>query len=124
MKVVSTVLAPKAIGPYSQGIIAEGMVFTAGQIGIDPSSGELLSGVEAQAERALINLAAILEEAGSSLSQVIKTTVFVQDIGDFQTVNAIYAQAFGDHRPARSLVQAAALPAGALVEIEAVGALG
>ena len=121
MKPVATDNAPKAVGPYSQGMIENGLVFTAGQIGLVPDTGDMVEGVEAQTHQALKNLRGILEEAGSGFPKVIKTTVFVQDIGDFQRINAIYAEAFGDHRPARSLVQAASLPLGALVEIEAIG---
>ncbi len=121
MKYVQTDRAPAAVGPYSQAVVAEALVFTAGQIGIDPGSGKLVEGgVEAEARQALRNLAAVLDAAGSGLGRAVKTTVFVADMADFGKVNAVYAEAFGDHRPARSTVQAAALPLGARVEIEAV----
>ncbi|MBQ3552110.1 MAG: RidA family protein [Clostridia bacterium] len=112
--------APKAIGPYSHAVSVEGIVFTSGQLGIDPSTGALLNGVEAQAEQALINLSAVLETAGASLDDVVKTTVFVKDLADFGSVNAIYAKHFTGQHPARSCVQVAALPMGALVEVEAI----
>jgi 2-iminobutanoate/2-iminopropanoate deaminase len=124
MEYVRTDHAPAAVGAYSQAVKTAGFVFTAGQIGIDPASGKLVEGgVVAQAERVMQNLAAVLEAAGSSLSRVVKTTVFVADIADVQEVNGAYAAAFGDHRPARSLVQAGALPLGARVEIDAVARL-
>jgi len=121
MEFVSTEGAPAAVGPYSQAVKIGGLVFTAGQIGLDPAGGGMVEGgVEAEARRTLANLKAVLEAAGSDLHRVVKTTVFVVDIADFAAVNAVYAEAFGDHRPARSLVQAAALPLGARVEMEAV----
>lgn len=118
--------APAAIGPYSQAVVAKnGWVFTAGQIGLDPATGAMVEGgVEAQARRALTNLGAVLEAAGSGFDQVVKTTVFVADMADYKAVNAIYAEYFDAPFPARSAVQAAALPAGALVEIEAVAVVG
>ena len=91
----------------------------AGQVGLDPASGKLADGVEAQARQVLANITAVLHDCGATLRDVAKTTVFVADMADFATVNAVYAEAFGDHRPARSTIQAAALPAAALVEIEA-----
>jgi 2-iminobutanoate/2-iminopropanoate deaminase len=121
--VVSTDGAPKpyAGAPYSQAISAAGMVFCAGQVGLDPAGGALVpGGVEAQTRRALENLAAVLEAAGSGLDRVVKTTVFVADLADFSTVNEVYATFFTASPPARSTVQVAALPAGALVEIEAI----
>jgi len=118
---VSTQHAPAAVGPYSQAVRSGGFLYTAGQVGLDPATGKLVpGGVEAEARQALRNLAAVLEAGGSGLARVVKTTVFVADMADFQRVNAIYAEAFGDHRPARSTVQAAALPLGARVELEAV----
>jgi 2-iminobutanoate/2-iminopropanoate deaminase len=121
MKFVATSDAPQAIGPYSQGTILNGMLFTAGQIALDPVSGEFLNGAAAeQAERVLENLGAILRAGGSDFSRVLKTTVFLVDMGDFAAVNEVYARHFGDHRPARSTVAVAALPRGARVEIEAV----
>lgn len=121
MQVVSTAGAPKAIGPYSQGIVANGLVFTAGQIALDPASGEVVSGgVAEQTARVLENLGAILSAAGSGLDRVVKTTVFLADMADFGAMNEVYARAFGDHKPARSTVAAAGLPRGVRVEIEAV----
>ena len=112
---------PFAGAPYNQAIEAGGMVFCAGQLGLDPTSGELVGdGVEEQTDRALRNLAAILEGAGSSLGRVIKTTVFVTDLGEFGAINEVYARFFTADPPARSTVQVAALPAGARVEIEAI----
>ena len=124
MERVSTPNAPAAVGPYSQGIVVERFVYTAGQVGLDPRTGKLvLGGLEAETRQALANVAAILEAAGTGLSRVVKTTVFLADMRDFPAMNAIYAEAFGEHRPARSTVEAAALPLGARVEIEAVGHL-
>jgi 2-iminobutanoate/2-iminopropanoate deaminase len=121
---VSTSGAPRAIGPYSQGIRAGGFLFTAGQVGFDPASGELVDGgISEQTERVLENIRSILESAGADLSQVVKTTVFLVDMADFAAMNEVYARVFGDHRPARSTVAVAALPRGARVEIEAVAAL-
>jgi len=123
MEFISTDKAPAAVGAYSQAVRVNGFVYSAGQVGIDPATGNLLEGVEAQTRQVLANLTGVLEAAGLGLHRVVKTTVFVADIADFQTINAIYAEAFGEHRPARSLVQAAALPLGARVEIEVVAAL-
>lgn len=123
-KRVHTDEAPAAIGPYSQAIISGGLVFTAGQIGLDPATGDMVEGgVEAQAVRALDNLAAVLAAAGSSAREVVKTTVFLADMADFARVNETYARYFEEPYPARSAVQAAALPKGALVEIEAIARL-
>ena len=119
-QVVHTHAAPAAIGPYSQAIRAGDFVYTAGQIGIDPATGQMVEGIEAQTRQALRNLQAVLEAAGASLEQVVKTTVFLHDMGDFGAMNAVYAEFFAAEPPARSAVQAAALPKGALVEIEAV----
>jgi len=120
-EVISTANAPAAVGPYSQGIKAEGLIFTAGQLGLDPTTGKFVEGdVAAQARQALKNLKAILEEAGSSLEKVIKATVFLQDMNDFARVNEVYGEFFTSNPPARSAVQVAALPLGGLVEIEAV----
>jgi 2-iminobutanoate/2-iminopropanoate deaminase len=120
IKTIQTNRAPAAIGPYSQAIVANGFIFTAGQIALDPASGQIVGGdVVAQAERVFANLRAILEEAGSSFADVVKTTVFLADMADFPRVNEAYAKAFGNARPARSTVQAAGLPRGVLVEIEA-----
>ena len=112
--------APAAIGPYSHAVHMEGMIFTSGQLGLDPASGKLPEGVEAQAHQALKNLGAVLKAAGSGYNDVVKTTVFVTDLKDFPTVNKIYGEYFTLGYPARSCVQVAALPAGGLVEIEAV----
>ena len=121
---VQTDKAPAAIGPYSQGIIANGFLFTAGQIALDPSSGQIVPGdVVVQAERVLANLKSILDSAGASWSDVVKTTVYLQDMNDFPRVNEVYARALGSARPARSTVQVSALPRGVLVEIDAVAAL-
>ena len=124
LKRVETGAAPAAIGPYSQGIIVNGMLYTAGQIPLDPASGELVQGgIEAQTHRVMQNLAAILEAAGGTLQNVVKTTVFLQDMGDFAAMNTIYAEHFGEHKPARSTVQAARLPRDVKVEIEVVAAV-
>ena len=120
-EVIATENAPAAVGPYSQGIRAGDFVFTAGQLGLDPGTGQLVAGgVEAQARQALTNLQAVLEAAGSSLDRVAKVTVFMQDMNDFKAVNGVYAQFFTHDPPARSAVQVAALPLGGLVEIEAL----
>jgi 2-iminobutanoate/2-iminopropanoate deaminase len=124
LKRVETGSAPAAIGPYSQGIIHNGMVFTAGQIPLDPATGQLIEGdIAAQTTRVMQSLQAILESAGASLGSVIKTTVFLQDMGDFAAMNAVYAEFFGEHKPARSTVQAARLPRDVKVEIEAIAAV-
>lgn len=124
IKVVQTDKAPAAIGPYSQGVIANGFLFTAGQIALDPSTGQVVQGdVAVQAERVLANLTAVLTAAGTSWKKVVKTTVFLHDMKDFPIVNETYAKAIGDARPARSTVQVSALPRGVLVEIEAVAAV-
>ena len=122
---VSTEGAPRAIGPYSQGVKANGFLFTAGQVGFDPATGELVDGdIAEQTAQVLENLRAILRAAGLELASVVKTTVFLVDMADFAKMNEIYARAFGEHRPARSTVAVAALPRGARVEIEAVAVLG
>lgn len=121
--VVHTSAAPAAIGPYSQAIRAPGLIFTSGQVGAEPSDGAMVDGVAAQADRALRNLAAVLEEAGSSLDRVVKTTIFLTDINDFAAVNEVYARYLAPPFPARSTVAVAALPKGALVEIEVVALL-
>ena len=118
---IATDAAPKAIGPYSQGTIANGFIFTAGQIALDPATMEIVTGdVKAQTERVMTNLQAILQSAGSSLSQVVKTTVFLSTMDDFAAMNEVYARWFGGHRPARSTVAAKGLPRNVLVEIEVV----
>lgn len=121
MDFVSTRKAPQAIGPYSQAVIAGNLVFTAGQIALDPASmGMAGDDVGQQTERVLENLAAVLAEAGCRLCDVVKTTVYLTDMADFPVMNEVYAKHFGDHRPARAAVQAAALPKGGLVEIDAI----
>ncbi len=117
---ISTGGAPAAIGPYSQGIRSGDMLFCSGQLGLDPATGELVEGVEAQAERSLRNLASVLDAAGLSFDDVVKTTIFLADIGDFAAVNAVYNKFMPDPPPARSTVQVAALPKGGLVEIDAI----
>ena len=117
---VSTNAAPAAIGPYAQATVVGGHIYTSGQIPLDLSGQLVDGGIEAQAEQALSNLRSVLAARGAGLENVIKTTVFVQDLQDFQTVNRIYASHFGAHTPARSTVQVAALPLGALIEIEAI----
>lgn len=112
--------APGAIGPYSQAIKAGQMLYTSGQLGIDPVTGNLADGVEAQAEQAMKNLGAILNEAGLGYADILKTTVFVTDLASFAAVNAVYARYFTDAFPARSCVEVSALPKGGLVEIECV----
>ena len=118
-KIVHTTKAPNAIGPYSQAIRTEGLVFTAGQVGLNPETMELIEGgIEAQTRQALTNLKNVLESADSGLNFVIKTTVFLQNMSDFAAMNAVYAEFFPENPPARSTVQVAGLPKGALVEIE------
>ena len=113
--------APAAIGPYSQAVATGGWLFTSGQVGLDPATGELVpGGFEAQAKQVFANLDAVLASAGCSFADVVKATVYVTDLANFPRLNALYAQAMGEHRPARSTVQAAALPKGALVEIDLV----
>jgi 2-iminobutanoate/2-iminopropanoate deaminase len=116
--------APAAIGPYSQAVVAGGLVFTAGQIALDPETMEVSAGdVADQTEQVMRNLAAVLREAGADLSTVVKTTVFLRDMNDFTAMNEVYGRHFGDHKPARSTVQAARLPRDVAVEIEAVAAV-
>ncbi len=123
MHIIHTAKAPAAIGPYSQAIEAKGFVFTSGQIALDPVTGQIEAAtVEAQAEQAIANLRAVLAAAGSGLDRVVKTTCFLKNMADFAAFNAVYARHFPGN-PARSCVQAAALPKGALVEIEAVAIL-
>lgn len=119
--VIRTDNAPKAIGPYSAGISTEGMIFASGSLGVDPATGEFVpGGVEAQTRQALKNLEQVLLAGGGSLETVVKTTVFMQDLSEFGTMNAVYAEFFPADPPARSTVQVAALPKGAAVEIEAI----
>jgi len=116
--------APAAVGPYSHAASAGNTLYISGQLGLEPATGNLLEGVEAQATQALKNLKSVLAAADMDLSDVVKTTVFLVDMGDFAAINAIYAQAFGETKPARSCVAVAALPKGGLFEIEAVAAKG
>ena len=121
MDYIATEGAPKAIGPYSQAVRANGILYTSGQISLDPKAGEIVSGdFAAQANRVFDNLAAVLKEGGTDFSRVLKATVYLTDLANFQTLNAIYAERFGDHRPARTTVQVSALPKGSLVEIDLV----
>ncbi len=121
---VSTEKAPKAIGPYSQAVKANGFIFVSGQLPINPATGQLVAGtIEEQTEQALRNVQAILEEAGASLDSVVKTTLFVRDMSDLPKINEAYAKFFKNNSPARSTVQAARLPKDAGIEIEAVAAV-
>lgn len=120
MKFVQTNKAPSAIGPYSQAVVANGMVFTSGQIALTPEGVMLESDIVIQTKQVLKNLQAVLEEAGASMSSVIKTTIFLDSMDDFSAVNEIYAEAFGSHKPARSTVAVKILPKNALVEIDAI----
>lgn len=122
--IITTASAPAAIGPYSQAVAANGLVFCSGQIALDPQSGEIPAGLEAQTHRVLANLQAVLAAAGSDLSKVVKTTVFVRDMNDFAKLNAIYATYFRDKPPARSTVEVSRLPRDVLVEIEAIAVTG
>jgi 2-iminobutanoate/2-iminopropanoate deaminase len=124
VKTVHTDQAPAAIGPYSQGVVANGLLFTAGQIAIDPASGQIVQGdVVAQTERVMLNLQAVLATVGATWKDVVRTTVYLHDMGDFPRVNEVYGKALGDARPARSTVQVSALPRGVLVEIDAIVAI-
>ncbi len=122
-EVITTEKAPKALGPYSAGIKVGQFIYTAGQLGLDPVTNNLAEGIEAQTRQALNNLSAILEAAGGSMANVVKTTVFLQNLNDFAAMNAVYATFFGEKPPARSTVQVAALPKAGLVEIEAIAIL-
>jgi 2-iminobutanoate/2-iminopropanoate deaminase len=124
LKIVHTDQAPAAIGPYSQGVVVNGILYTAGQIAIDPATSQVVAGdVVAQTERVMQNLAAVLATVGASWKDVIKTTVFVHDMNEVPRINEAYGRALGDARPARSTVQVSALPRGVLVEIEAIVAV-
>ena len=121
---VATRHAPQAIGPYSQGIVAGGFLFTSGQIPLDPATMNVVEGgIREQTEQVLRNLAGVLEEAGTSFRHVVKTTVFLASMDDFAAMNEVYAGAFGDHRPARSTVAAKTLPRNVLVEIDVIAQL-
>jgi len=122
-KIITAENAPQAIGPYSVAVVGGCFLFVSGQLGMDPTNGDLKPSVEAQARQALTNLKTILEAAGADLNAVVKTTVFLQDMADFATVNAVYTEFFTHNPPARSAVQVAALPKGGLVEIEAIAFL-
>ena len=117
---IATSGAPAAIGPYSQAVASDGLLFCSGQLGLDPATGNLVEGVEAQAERSMQNLTAVLDAAGLTMADVVKTTIFLADMGDFAAVNAVYGRFMPDPPPARSTVAVAALPKGGLVEIEAI----
>ena len=124
MNIVSTQRAPAALGPYSQAIVANGMVYCSGQIPIDPATNTIhAETIEEQTRQAITNLKNVLEAAGSGLDKVVKTTVFISDMNDFAALNAVYAELFGGSKPARSCVQAARLPKDVKVEIEAIAAL-
>ena len=121
MDFVSTPHAPGAIGPYSQAVIANGFIYTAGQIALDPAIGQVVEGgIREQTTRVMANLKAVLEAAGSGLGKVVKTTVFLIDMAEFAEMNEVYAKAFGEHKPARSTVAVSGLPRGVRVEIEVV----
>jgi 2-iminobutanoate/2-iminopropanoate deaminase len=124
MKFHHTDDAPKAIGPYSQAVSVDGWLYTSGQVALDPATGEIVGGgFEAQARRVFENLSHVLQSAGCTFGNVVKATVYIVDFADFPKLNAIYGEAMGDHRPARSTVQVAALPKGALLEIDLVAKL-
>ncbi len=121
MDFISTSDAPAAIGPYSQAVVANGLVYTAGQIALDPATGQVVEGgIREQTTRVMANLRAVLESAGTSLGRVVKSTVFLLDMADFSEMNEVYAAAFGEHKPARSTVAVSGLPRGVRVEIEVV----
>ena len=119
-QIIHTENAPAAVGPYSQAVKVGNLVYTAGQIGIDPATGKMQEGLEAQARQVMANLQAVLEAAGAGFDDVVKTTIFITDMADFGVINGIYGAHFGDVPPARSTVAVAQLPLGALVEIEAI----
>ena len=120
IELITSADAPKAIGPYSPAVSVGGVLYCSGQLGMDPATGELAVGVRAQAERALLNMEALLKAAGLRFSNVVKTTIFLADMADFAVVNEVYASRFAAPYPARSTIQVAALPSGGLVEIEAI----
>lgn len=121
MQTVATTGAPQAIGPYSQAVSHHGILYTSGQIALDPATGEIVPGdFAAQARRVFDNLEAVLEQAGSEFSRVLKATVYLTDLANFQTLNSIYSERFGEHKPARTTVQVSALPKGSLVEIDLI----
>ena len=120
MDLITASEAPAAIGPYSHAVVRNGLAYCSGALPLDPESMTLVEGIEAQSEQVLKNMAAVLSASGSSLAQVVKTTIFLANMADFPVVNGIYAEAFGDHKPARSTIQVAALPLGASIEIECI----
>lgn len=120
---INTNKAPEAIGPYSQAIVTDNYIYCSGQIGLDPMTGQVVEGLEAQTTQALTNLKSVLEAAGSDLNQVVKTTVFIKNIADFPKVNEIYAHFFEPHKPARSTVEVSNLPKGALIEIDCIAVI-
>jgi 2-iminobutanoate/2-iminopropanoate deaminase len=120
LRSISTTTAPNPVGPYSQAIVAGGFAFTAGQIGLDPSTGKVVDGLEAQVEQALGNTRAVLAAAGLEVTDIVKVTLFLTDISAFAAVNAIYERFLGSHRPARSTVGVATLPGGALFEVDTI----
>ena len=120
LSMIQTQYAPAAIGPYSQAVLSGNMLFTSGQLGLEPDSGVLPQGIQAQAAQSLKNLQAILEEAGFRKTDVVKTVIYLKNMSDFAAVNEIYAAFFGDHRPARSCIEVSRLPKDGLIEIEAV----
>ncbi len=119
-KIIQTKNAPSAMGPYSQAIVVDDFIFCSGQIGIEPKSGQLVEGMEKQTEQVLKNLEAVLAEAGASLKNIVKTTVYLKNIADFPKMNEVYAKFLGEHKPARATVEVANLPKGALIEIETI----
>ncbi len=124
METIATPDAPKAIGPYSQAVKANGLIYTSGQIALDPATGNLVEGpFEEQVHRVFRNLEAVLRAGGSSFDRVLKATVYLTDLANFQTLNTIYAEYFGDHKPARTTVQVAALPKKAALEIDLIAVL-
>ncbi|MEM7028498.1 MAG: RidA family protein [Chloroflexota bacterium] len=124
-QVIQTDHAPAAVGPYSQAIKLNNLIFTAGQIGLDPATGKIVDGgIEAQTRQVMSNLEAVLKEAGVGMDAIVKTTIFLTDLGNFGTVNGIYGEYFADAPPARSTVEVAGLPLGAIVEVEAIAILG
>ena len=125
MKSISTDRAPAAIGPYSQALALDGWVYTSGQVALDPATGEMVAGgFEAQARQVLANLREVLAAAGCTFADIVKATIYVTDLGNFAVLNELYGEALGDHRPARSTVEVAGLPKGALVEIDLIARPG
>ena len=120
LRSISTKTAPNPVGPYSQGIVAGGFVFTAGQVGFDPATGKIVDGLEAQVTQALANIRAVITAAGLDVSDIVKVTFFLTDMSTFGAVNAIYERFLGAHRPARTTVGVATLPGGALFEVDAI----